>query len=114
MDIIGYDVVSDSVIDKHKSWYNKGTIYSRQLLGRYNYFLEAVIYNPKDKNYDKYFIFSEIHINNKCHNMNYDEYGRYRFKPTKFKTYFNDYFNNKSFDLILHEHTEEYDVYRIP
>lgn len=113
MEVIGYDILSTSTIDKNKSWFHNDIVYTRQILPGYKYFMEAVIWNERDKDYEKYFIFAREQINNKCHRLQYDSYGRYKIKTTYFAKYFAKYFNNTNFDLELYEHTKDYDVYRI-
>ena len=115
MSIVGYDIVTTKV-DKDRSRYDvrKNIVYTRQLPMGYKFLLEAMNYNPTLKDYDRYFILSRTVVDEQCRSIEFDDFGRYKLRPVAHKEYLSTYYNNESFDIVLHEHQTNYDVYILP
>lgn len=115
MSIPNYDI---PVIkkDKERSWYdtNRNIIYSRQFIDSYNYVIEAVKYNASKCDYDRFLILSKSRIDKQSSRIEFDNFGRYKYRPITHKDYFKRFFSKDPFDFVLVEHTDNYDVYSVP
>lgn len=115
MAIIGYDIIPTKK-DKDKSRYDpiKNIVYTRQLPLGYKYLLEASNYNPKIDDYDRFFILSRTEVDKQCRNVEFDDFGRYKIRPVAHREYLTTYCATNTFDIVLHEHQSDYDVYILP